>query len=108
MARIPPKVAYDHRKQDAEFAQQWHDAEAEAIELLHSQTFRRALEGDLEPIPESPALTWGIYDGSLRLRVGFCRSKSQVSNVNYCRLEILQTDASDLDDYVLFTSPAST
>src|SRR5947208_16833976 len=36
MARVPPRVAYEHRKQDAEFAQQWQEAEAEAIELLHS------------------------------------------------------------------------
>lgn len=49
-ARIPKKTAHEHRKQDAEFAQLWQDAEEETIDLLHARTFQRAIEGDCEPI----------------------------------------------------------
>jgi hypothetical protein len=49
-AKITRDTAYAHRKQDAEFAQQWEDAQEEAVELLHARTFQRAIEGDCEPI----------------------------------------------------------
>ena len=39
-----------HREADPDFAKQWQDAEAHAIELLHARVFQRSLEGDLEPI----------------------------------------------------------
>jgi hypothetical protein len=60
-SHITRKTAYEHRKIDEEFAAQWQEAEADAIELLHARAFQRALEGDCEPI-------W--YMG---IRVGYVR-----------------------------------
>ena len=49
-AGIQHQTAYNHRKLDPEFAEQWDDAQDRATELLHARTFQRALEGDTEPV----------------------------------------------------------
>jgi hypothetical protein len=49
-AHVSKQTAYRHRQADEEFAEQWQEAEADAIELLHARAFQRALEGDCEPI----------------------------------------------------------
>jgi hypothetical protein len=43
-------MAYDHRKNDPEFAKQWDEAIENALDLLHARVFQRCLEGDLEPV----------------------------------------------------------
>src|SRR5437773_10550111 len=49
-ARTTKQTAYNHKKQDSEFAEQWQEAIDHAVELLHARTFQRALEGDLETV----------------------------------------------------------
>jgi hypothetical protein len=49
-ARTTKQTAYNHRKWDSEFAQQWEDAVENAVDLLHARAFQRALEGDCEPV----------------------------------------------------------
>ena len=70
-AHVHKDTAYAHRKQDEEFAQQWQEAEADAIELLHALAFQRALEGDCEPILYM-GLTVGYvrkYDSRLQIEM---------------------------------------
>ncbi len=43
-------MAYDHRKNDPEFAKQLDEAIEDALDLLHARVFQRCLEGDLGPI----------------------------------------------------------
>jgi hypothetical protein len=43
-------TAYNHRKWDSEFVEQWQDAVETALDLLHARAFQRALEGDCEPV----------------------------------------------------------
>ena len=49
-ARISRQAIYEHRKADAEFAEQWDKAVEHAIDMLHARAFQRALEGDVEPV----------------------------------------------------------
>jgi hypothetical protein len=49
-ARISRQAIYEHRKADAEFADQWDEAVEHAIDMLHARAFQRALEGDVEPV----------------------------------------------------------
>jgi len=49
-ARTTKQTVYNHRKWDSQFAEQWAQAERDAVELLHSRAFQRALEGDCEPV----------------------------------------------------------
>jgi hypothetical protein len=49
-ARISRQAIYEHRKADAEFANQWDEAVEYAIDMLHARAFQRALEGDLETV----------------------------------------------------------
>jgi hypothetical protein len=48
------KISYNtfklHQKNDPEFARQVAEAEEQAVELLHAQCFKAALEGILEPV----------------------------------------------------------
>lgn len=81
-AHITRDMAYEHRKLDEEFAQQWADAQAEAVELLHSRCFQRALEGDCEPV-------W--YMG---IRVGYVRkydSKLQIEMLRAYKPDTFKT-----------------
>jgi hypothetical protein len=50
MPESAAKMAYDHRKNDSEFAKQWDEAIEDALDLLHARVFQRCLEGDLEPV----------------------------------------------------------
>jgi hypothetical protein len=43
-------TAYFHRRNDAEFAEQWEEAESHAADLILGRAFQRALEGDCEPV----------------------------------------------------------
>jgi len=43
-------MAYDHRKNDPEFAKQLDEAIEDALDLLHARVFQRCLEGDLGPV----------------------------------------------------------
>ena len=47
-ARTTKQTVYNHRKWDSQFAEQWAQAERDAVELLHSRAFQRALEGVLK------------------------------------------------------------
>lgn len=81
-ARITRDTAYEHRKQDEAFAQQWDDAIDHATELLHSRCFQRALEGDCEPV-------W--YMG---IRVGYVRkydSKLQIEMLRAYKPDTFKT-----------------
>jgi hypothetical protein len=49
-ARVHRDTAFEHRKQDPEFAQFWADACERAVDLLEARVFQRAVEGDLEPV----------------------------------------------------------
>ncbi len=49
-SRTTKQTAYNHRKWDSEFAEQWQEAIDHAVELLHARAFQRALEGDCEPV----------------------------------------------------------
>jgi hypothetical protein len=49
-ARVSRPWVYQERKADPDFARQWDDAIEEALELLHSRVWQRALEGDTEPV----------------------------------------------------------
>jgi len=49
-ARTTKQTAYNHKKQDSEFAEQWQQALDHAVELLHARAFQRALEGDCEAV----------------------------------------------------------
>lgn len=81
-ARITKETAYEHRKHDEAFAQQWDDAIDHATELLHSRCFQRALEGDCEPV-------W--YMG---IRVGYVRkydSKLQIEMLRAYKPDTFKT-----------------
>jgi hypothetical protein len=81
-ARITRETAYEHRKHDEAFAQQWDDAIDHATELLHSRCFQRALEGDCEPV-------W--YMG---IRVGYVRkydSKLQIEMLRAYKPDTFKT-----------------
>jgi hypothetical protein len=71
MARITKETAYQHRRQDEEFAAQWQEAEADAEDLLHAQAFRRALEGDCEPIFYMGTIVGYVrkYDSKLQIEM---------------------------------------
>jgi len=49
-ARVSRKMAYDHRKNDPEFAKQLDEAIEDALDLLDARVFQRCLEGDLGPV----------------------------------------------------------
>lgn len=49
-ARISRGDCYLHRKNDPQFAAQWDAAIEDALELLHSRVWQRAIEGDVEPV----------------------------------------------------------
>lgn len=49
-AGIPPSVAYDYRKRDADFAASWKLALDEATDVLEIEARRRAVEGVDEPV----------------------------------------------------------
>jgi hypothetical protein len=49
-ARVSPQTVAAHRRKDPDFEAQVIAAEEHAVELLHDVTFRRALEGDCEPV----------------------------------------------------------
>lgn len=69
------KVAFGtyelHRDRDDEFAGQCLAAEAHAVELLHDVAFKRALEGDCEPIFWQGISVGHVikYDGRLQLEM---------------------------------------
>jgi hypothetical protein len=50
VARVHRDTAFEHRKQDSEFAVLWAQACERAVDLLEARAFQRALEGDLEPV----------------------------------------------------------
>jgi hypothetical protein len=50
VARVHRDTAFEHRKQDPEFAVLWSNACEHATDLLEARAFQRALEGDLEPV----------------------------------------------------------
>jgi hypothetical protein len=50
IARVSPQTVAAHRRKDPDFEAQCLAAEEHAVELLHDVTFRRALEGDCEPV----------------------------------------------------------
>ena len=49
-AGISRRTAYDHRRDDADFAAEWDDAVEEATDALEEEARRRALEGWGEPV----------------------------------------------------------
>lgn len=49
-ALISNATIYRHREEDADFARQWEEAQAHALELLHARVWQRSLEGDVEPV----------------------------------------------------------
>ena len=49
-AHVDRVHTYKERKNDPEFATQWDQAIEDALELLHSRVWQRALEGDTEPV----------------------------------------------------------
>jgi len=58
-ACVCPRTAYKYRNTEPDFKEQWEDAEAAGVALLHAAAFKRAVVGELEP----------IYQGGVR--VGF-------------------------------------
>lgn len=69
------KVHFDtmqlHRDRDPDFAEQINRAEEHAVDLLHDVAFRRALEGDCEPIfwQGIPVGHVKKYDGRLQIEM---------------------------------------
>lgn len=49
-ANLPRRTAYNWQRDDAEFAQQWADAEEEGTDRLEDEAFRRAVEGTKKPV----------------------------------------------------------
>jgi hypothetical protein len=49
-ARVNRTQCYEEKKADPDFAKQWDAAIEDALELLHSRVWQRALEGDVEPV----------------------------------------------------------
>jgi hypothetical protein len=87
-ARTSKQTAYNHRKWDGEFAEQWQEAIDHAIELLHARTFQRALEGDLEPIHYMGSIVGYVRKYDSRLQIEMLRAykpatfKAAGANVN--------------------------
>lgn len=50
LSGLSRKSAYDHRREDEEFAADWEDALDVSMDLLEEEARRRALEGVEEPV----------------------------------------------------------
>lgn len=70
-ARVSPQTVMAHRRADPDFEVQVMAAEEHAVELLHDVTFKRALEGDCEPIFWQGIQVGHVkkYDGRLQLEM---------------------------------------
>lgn len=49
-AGVTTWTAYEARKQDAAFADQWHEAVEEACDLMEAEALRRAVDGVAKPV----------------------------------------------------------
>jgi hypothetical protein len=56
-ACVCPRTVYKYRNTESDFKEQWEDAEAAGVALLHAAAFKRAVAGELEP----------IYQGGVRV-----------------------------------------
>jgi hypothetical protein len=87
-ARTTKQTAYNHRKWDSEFAEQWEDAVEIALDLLHARAFQRALEGDCEPVYYMGKVVSYVRKYDSRLQIELLRAyrpdkfKSPGTNVN--------------------------
>jgi hypothetical protein len=70
-AKVSRPTVDAHRKQDPDFDAQCLAAEEHAVELLHDVAFRRALEGDCEPIFWQGIQVGHVrkYDGRLQIEM---------------------------------------
>jgi hypothetical protein len=70
-AKVSRPTVDAHRKQDPDFEAQCLAAEEHAVELLHDVAFRRALEGDCEPIFWQGIQVGHVkkYDGRLQVEL---------------------------------------
>ena len=70
-AKVSRPTVDAHRKQDPDFEAQCLAAEEHAVELLHDVAFRRALEGDCEPIFWQGIQVGHVrkYDGRLQIEM---------------------------------------
>ena len=73
-AKVDHNTIYNHRRADPEFAEQWDQAEAHAIEMLHARVFQRALEGDTEPIVYMGVIVGYVKKDDSKLQVELLRA----------------------------------
>ena len=67
-------MAYEHRKWDKEFAEQWDEAIETALDLLHARVFQRCLEGDLEPVFHMGVVVGWIRKFDTKLQIEMLRA----------------------------------
>jgi hypothetical protein len=74
-ARVHRDTAFEHRKQDPEFAKFWADACERAVDLLEARAFQRAVEGDLEPVYYMGVVVDYVRKFDSRLQIELLRAK---------------------------------